>query len=462
MRTWTDATGTYTVVAALVDADEGKVRLKRPDGMLIVVPMQRLSLADLRYVREELKRRLGQGGSTPGTAAPGSSTQPTTRPGDWPGWRGPNRDGKSPDTGLLKQWPEGGPPRLWHVRGIGEGYSSVAVVDGLVYITGKVDDTLVLTALDMEGKHRWKVPLGPAFTKSHPGARSTPMIDQGNLYLVTGVGLIVCCDAKSGRNKWTRRMSDFGGKVPGWGYAESVLILGNLAVVTPGGANCIVALDKQSGRPVWSSRGFDAGAQYSSCIAFEHQGTPLVVNGTHKGIVGVDARNGKVLWSDDFSAGNTANCPTPVYENGYVFWANGYGKGGVCLKLGPKGTSAARAWTTREMVCHHGGYIVHEGYLYGNNGSGWACLELTTGRVMWQERAVGKGSVCFADNMLYLFGESGGRVGLATCSPQGLEMRGEFRVEGEGPSWAHPVVIGGRLYVRYADNLYCFDVKTRD
>jgi outer membrane protein assembly factor BamB len=143
-----------------------------------------------------------------------------------------------------------------------------------------------------------------------------------------------------------------------------------------------------------------------------------------------------------------------------VFWANGYGKGGICLKLGNGGAVATQVWTTGDMVSHHGGYIVHQGHIYGNNDNrGWSCLELTTGRTVWQARGVGKGSLCFADDMLYLFGEKGGRVGLATCSPTGLEMRGEFSVAGDGPSWAHPVVIGGRMYIRYADNLYCFDVR---
>jgi len=172
-------------------------------------------------------------------------------------------------------------------------------------------------------------------------------------------------------------MREFGGKMPGWGYAESVLIYGNLAVVTPGGNNCIVALDKGTGKPVWSSQGFNAGAQYSSCYAFEHEGVPMIVNGTREGVVCVEPKGGRVLWSNPFSARNTANCPTPV----------------------------------------------------------------------------------FADDMLYLFGERGGKVGLAPCSSQGMQMKGAFSVQGKGPSWAHPVVIGGRFYVRYDTNLYCYEVR---
>jgi outer membrane protein assembly factor BamB len=222
-----------------------------------------------------------------------------------------------------------------------------------------------------------------------------------------------------------------------------------------------VALNKNSGKPVWTSQGFQAGAHYSSNYLFNFGGADVVTNGTGEGIVGLDAKTGKTLWSNPFSSGNTANCPTPIFSDGYVFWANGYGKGGVCLRLSgnARNISAKEAWQTRDMVCHHGGYIVDQGYIYGNNNNAWVCLDLKTGKKLWEERAVGKGSACEADGMLYLFSEEGGRVGLASYSPDGLSMKGTFTVEGEGPSWAHPVVIGGRLYLRYDTNLYCFDVR---
>ena len=187
----------------------------------------------------------------------------------------------------------------------------------------------------------------------------------------------------------------------------------------------------------------------------------MLVNGTDQGIVCVDPKTGRSLWANPFSSRNTANCPTPVYSEGYVFWANGYGKGGICLRLTvERGRVVAQeAWKTSDMDCHHGGYVVHEGYIYGNHSNGWVCLDLKTGRKMWQAGAVGKGSVCYADEMLYLFGERGGKVGLATCSPDGLQLKGTFSVAGDGPSWAHPVVIGGRLYLRYDTNLYCYEVR---
>ena len=197
---------------------------------------------------------------------------------------------------------------------------------------------------------------------------------------------------------------------------------------------------------MWVSNGFAAAAQYGSCYAFEFGGVPIIAAGTHGGLVGVNARNGQAIFTNPFASDNTASCPTPVAADGYVFWAAGYGKGGVCLKLeGARDrVSAQEAWTTPDMVCHHGGYIIHEGHIYGNNdGKGWSCINLASGDTVWKERGVGKGSLCFADGMLYLFSEKGGRAGLGTCSPSGLEMRGEFNVKGEGESWAHPLSSAG-------------------
>ena len=379
---------------------------------------------------------------------------------EWPGWRGPNRDGKSADRGLLKEWPAEGPKLLWKVDDIGVGFSSVAVTGGKVYISGDQDGKLTIFALDLAGKHLWKADLGQG--RGGPdGSRATPVIDEGRLYLLNGHGLVGCYDAKTGDKKWTREAREFGGRAHGWGYAESVLIYKDLAVVTPGGKSCIVALDKKTGEKVWASEGFTAPPNYSSCIALTYENVPLIVNGTGGGIVGVDARTGAALFSNNWSAGNTANCPTPAYADGYIFWANGYGRGGICLKLSAADgkVSAEQAWTTKDLVCHHGGYIIHEGYIYGNHNGGWSCLELKTGKKMSEARGVGKGSLCFADGMLYLFGESGGQAALATCSPDGLEIKGRVKVQGKGPSWAHPVVVGGRLYLRYDTNLYCFDVK---
>ena len=378
---------------------------------------------------------------------------------DWPCFRGPNHDDKSADKGLLKEWPADGPAKVWQFGGLGKGFSTVSVSGDTLYASGDVGDQLILFALDPGGKPKWKVAHDKAWDHNYPGARSTPTVDDDRVYLVSGPGLIGCYSARNGDKVWTRTMQELGGKTPNWGYAESVLIQGGLAVVTPGGAGCITALDKATGKTIWQSKGFDGPAHYGTCTPFTCNAVPMLAVGTGGGLFCVDARSGAKIFSDPFSAGSTANIPSPAAADGYVLWATGYGKGGLCMKLGP--TGAAQAWTSKELVCHHGGYLIDNGYIYGNHERGVACLELKTGRKQWFDKGVGKCSITYADGMLYLLGENDGAVGLAPASPDGFKLAGRFSVPGEGPSWAHPVVTGGRLYLRYDTNLYCFDVKAK-
>ncbi len=388
------------------------------------------------------------------TAGAGAGTE-------WPGWRGANRDGKSDDTGLLKSWPTNGPALAWKATGLGQGFSSATVAGGAIFTSGIKGGHLYLIALGMDGAPKWSKDVEPGFVDDRPGSRSTPTYDNGSVYLETDLGKVGCYDAATGAEKWTRQLSEFGGKTPPWGFSESVLVTGDLAIATPGGTNCLVAFNRKTGATVWASEPF-GDAHYSSPILVQFEGVAMIINGTHAGLIAVDAKTGKKLWTNAFSAGNTANCPTPAYSDGYVFWANGYGKGGICLKLGVQDgkVTATEAWRTGDMVCHHGGYIIQDGYIYGNNGGGWACLDLKSGQKKWQEQAVGKGSICYADGMLYLFSENGGHVGFGAAVPTGFKLAGDFTVQGKGSSWAHPVIAGGRLYLRYDDSLYAYELST--
>ena len=398
------------------------------------------------------------------TAVVGLLLVQTARAEDWPQWRGPNRDGKSGETGLLKKWPSGGPKFIWKVAGLGEGYSSPAVAKGRIFITGLIGGNLVLKAFDLAGKEVWSQILGPGWTDggTYPGSRSTPAVDGGGVYVFSGKGLLSCRSVADGRKVWAVDIpKTFGGGRPQWAYSESPLVTGNMVVVTPGGSKCIVALNKQNGRTVWTSKGVNDAAHYSSAIAFKFKKASLIANMTAKGLVCVNAADGQFLWRNDRASGSTAVCPSPVYSDGYVFGASGYGNGGACVRLSVSGgrVTAPQAWETSEMNCHHGGYVVVDGHIYGNHSNGWSCLDLRTGERKWNARGVGKGSICYADGMLYTFSERGGRIGLVPAVPTGFSMVGSFSVEGSGPSWAHPVVAGGRLYLRYADNLYAYDVR---
>jgi len=378
---------------------------------------------------------------------------------DWPCFHGPNRDNKSPDQGLLKEWPAGGPKLVWKTEIVGKGFSSATIADSTVYITGDVANVCTLFAFDMNGTLKWKMDAGQGWEqKNYTGSRGSATVDGGLVYVLNAHGVLTCFDAKTGQRKWSHTAKEFGGSAGGWGYAESPLIYKTAVVFKPGGSGCIVALNKQTGALMWKSSGFSAGPEYSSCMTFSLGNQDFIATGTRGGIVCVNATTGAKVWMNDFCANNTANCPTPAFSDGHLFWSNGYGKGCICLKPGPAGATVV--WQGQQMVCHHGGYVIHEGHIYGDSAK-TVCLDLKTGQEKWSERFVGKGSLTYADGMLYLFGESGGKAALVACTPEKPQLKGEFSVAGTGASWAHPVVIGGRLYLRYDTNLYCYDVKAK-
>jgi outer membrane protein assembly factor BamB len=380
---------------------------------------------------------------------------------DWPGFLGPNRDGLSPDTGLLRQWPTTGPELMWKIDTLGPGWSSVAISKGRLYTTGNANGKQMLICLDFDGRPIWSVQQGPQCDhRSYPGARSTPTIDEERIYVTGGNGLVTCHRTTDGRLLWQRDMkSEMQGKVGGWRYAESVLILDELAIITPGGKQAIVALDKRTGEDVWKSDA-SATAGYSSCIAITEGDDTVIVNGSQSGLLVVDAKTGKLVHLHKFAVGNTANVPTPAYVDGRLFWAVGYGKGSLCLEVGhdSDGWSFEEAWRNADLNCHPGNYVVAHGQVFGKGRSGLVCVDLKTGETLWKER-VRSGQVCWGDGMLYVLADSGGQLSLVDPRDDASRIKGSFSVEGEGRSWAHPVVIDGRLLVRYDTNLYCFDVK---
>jgi outer membrane protein assembly factor BamB len=392
-------------------------------------------------------------------------------PSGWPQWHGPNRDGKSLDTGLLKNWPAEGPKLLWKTTGMGQGYSTVSIGGGRIYTSGlkgeHPKEHLFLTALDMQGKVLWTKDTGPAFSGHHVyhGSRGTPTYDNESLYLVSGLGLLGRYDARTGKTVWTRDIKkDFKPGKMRWGFTESLLVLDDVVIATPGGDAFMVALDKKDGKTVWKSKPWSV-AHYSSPIYVEYEGVPMIINGACDGIAGVHAKTGKILWTQEFAKNNMANVPTPSFSDGYVFWAVGYGKGGICLKLSVSGekVTAREVWRTKAIETQYGGYVIHDGYIYGNHGYNWSCLDLKTGKKMWGGKGVAKGAIAFADGMLYLFGIDKGHTALAPATPKELKLTGEFKLATKkGPAArAHPVICGGRFYLRFDQDLRCFDVKAR-
>lgn len=386
---------------------------------------------------------------------------------DWPQWRGWKRDGVSSETGLLKKWPEGGPKLLWSVKGLGKGFSTVAIADGTVYTTGLVSKIEKLFAFDLQGNKKWTKSYGKGWAGSHPGARTTPTVDGDRLYVISGAGVVVCFDAKTGQKRWWVNVVErFGGQSLNWGISESALIEGEKVICTPGGSDAtVVALDKNTGKTVWTSEGLSDAAAYCSAILVERGGTRLVVTITARSIVGIKAEDGTVLWQhrNKLHKGKPrdVNPNTVVHDGGRLYVTSRF-VGGMMLELSEDGSRVSKVWENVDHDPHHGGVVAVDGFIYGasTESKKWMCLDWATGKVLYERRWRGKGSLASAEGMLYCYEEEKGTVGLVKASPKGFEIVSSFKVpEGTGEHWAHPVVCGGRLYIRHGDVLMVYDIK---
>jgi len=391
----------------------------------------------------------------------------------WPQWQGPKRDNISEETGLLKSWPEGGPKMLWQVGGLGGGFSTVSVADRKIYTTGMVNKEGVLFCIDWGGKELWKQSYGPEWTGDHPGVRCTPTIDNSRVYVISGVGQVICFDAADGKKIWQKNAAQtFEGKTPRWGYAESPLILKDKVIFTVNGAKAtIIALDKNTGKLLWSGGDLKEDATYCSPIAFEHGGRTIIAAYTGKHIFGVDAADGKILWtytiSESGQRGRDIHPNTPVYLDGMLFCTSGYDTGAVMLKLSADGASVEKAWANKDFDVHHGSVVLIDGYLYGanwkDNGDGdWMCVEWKTGKTMYQTHWENKGSLTIAEGMLYCYEEKNGNVALVKAEPTGFNPISIFKISlGDGEHWAHPVICGKRLFIRHGDVLMAYDIAAK-
>ncbi len=387
---------------------------------------------------------------------------------DWPQWRGPNRDDVSKETGLLKQWPAGGPKRVWLYQEGGLGYSGFSVAKGKLFTMGARGETEFLIALDANtGKELWSAPVGTRYTNRWgDGPRSTPTVDGDRVYTLGGRGDLICANVADGKILWKKSMTALGGKLQNWGYTESILVDGDKVVCTPGGPQgAVVAFKKADGSLLWQSKEFTDDAQYSSIIAINHNGKRQYVQLTMKSLVGLDASNGKVLWRSDWP-GKTAVIPTPIYKDGHVYIASGYGVGCKLVKIGP-GNQVSDVYMNQVMKNHHGGVILVGNHLYGySDGSGWVCQDFMSGNEVWANKSLGKGAIGYADGMLYLLDEGSGTVALIEASPKGWSEKGRFKLDPQttqrspqGKIWVHPVISNGKLYLRDQEIIFCFDVK---
>ncbi len=391
---------------------------------------------------------------------------------DWPQWRGPERNGISRETGLLKEWPAEGPKLLWQVKEIGDGYSTPAVVGDRLYLmsnTGK-EDEFVQALSTSDGKQLWSArvgKVGPNMGPQYPAARSTPTVDGDVLYALGSNGDLACLEL-DGKTRWQKSLrTDFGGKPGTWAYAESPLIDGDVLVCTPGGSEAtLVALNKKTGETIWKSALPEGDeAAYASIIIVNASGIKQYVQFLQKGLVGVEAATGKFLWRYDRTAkGSPANIPTPIAEGDFVYSAAGKSGGAVVHLKADAGTvEAEEIYFQPKLPTAIGGAVDVGGYLYGTNSQGLMCAQFGTGEVKWQDKCIGAGSVCEAESRLYVHGEKGD-VALVEATPEGYHEKGRFKLpdqpdRGKSQAWAYPVVAGGRLYIRDLGVLWCYDIK---
>jgi outer membrane protein assembly factor BamB len=388
-------------------------------------------------------------------------------------WRGPGRTGIFNETGLLRKWPEGGPVLLWESAGMGDGYSSATVTEDAVYVTGRKDSSDVLTALTLDGKKKWETIYGKAWITNHPGSRCTPTYYNGNLFLISGSGDIVCVGS-DGKIQWSKNhYSMYESKPIMFGISESPLVVDNMVIASPGGKKAsLVAFNVNDGKVVWEAEPLNEEPQYVNPKLIEYAGKKIIITVMGTDIFAVDAKDGKILWKVNYASINAAtgnvmknHAITPIYKDGYLLIANGYNWVALKLKLSKDGNSAEIVWENRNFDPQLGGVVLLGNYIYGTNHMSkpvdtWVCLDWNTGKTLWTSKWFSKGSIISADGMLYLYEEKTGHVALVRPDSTKLDIVSEFQVtKGEGPFWAHPVISKGRLYIRHGDILMVYLIK---
>jgi len=385
----------------------------------------------------------------------------------WAQFRGSNRDGQSSETGLLKSWPGGGPKCLWVSEvDLGIGYSSPAVTKDAINTTGVFDADGCVIALGLDGKSKWKTKYGRDFTKIFLSARTTPTVDGKRLYVMSGLGRVVCLGTEKGDEKWAvDTVKEYGAVNLRWGIAECPLVCDDKVICTPGGTKAtIVALDKTSGKEVWKCSVGTNTSSYCSPIRIKDDARDLIVTMLEKYVVGVSTKTGKLLWRHPYAGPYIVHPNSPVYSDGQIYVTSGYDTGGLMLSLAADGKKVQKLWTEKTLDTHHGALVKVGQYLYGSNWKSnargtWMCLDWKTGKITSETPWSNKGSIITAEGLLYCFTEAG-TMALVKPGPAAWEVLSSFDViKGSGKFWAHPAISDGKLYIRRGETLMAYDIK---
>ncbi len=422
-------------------------------------------------------------GATSSNRAPSQTGAVASPEPGWPQWRGPRRDGVCDETGLLPRWPDQGPKLLWQIQGLGRGYSCPIISQDRLFITGDFGDQLLIIALDMDGKTIWRTPNGNSWKGSYPGARACVAISEGRVYHLNAHGRLACLEATNGAELWAiETLKEFAGQNLTWAISECLLVDEQKVYVTPGGRKGLMAaLDKKTGKTVWTSEPLRFNAQgklvkiqpdgegssidsagYASPVLCQIKGRKIVVNCSLQHMVGIDAESGRLLWSIPYPSRYQVIACTPVLLEEAIFISCPDSQGGTLFRLDAKTQAPDTIWISNLDTCH-GGVVCVSNALYGSyyrSVKGWGCLNAADGTVSYQTKDLAMGSVLYANGRLYCLGQDG-IMALINPTVQGFEFCGRFQLapQANGDAWTHPVIHGQRLYLRYHETLYCYDVK---
>ena len=377
-------------------------------------------------------------------------------------WRGKDRDGKYHNEKLLKSWPKNGPELLTTITGLGKGYSSPAVTNDRIYITGLEDDIGYLYAFDLTGRPLWKKSYGEEWDARYEGSRVTPTVLENKLYFSNSLGQIFCFD-DNGNKVWQFDMEEeFDAPNLRFGMTESLLLDGDRLFCTPGGDDVTIGvLNRHTGKVMKKIKGNGQSSAYCSPTIINHNGRRIFVTMLEQSLIGVDLKSLNMIFEYEFSTRRGINPNTPLYHNGYLYIVSGYGKGGELLKLSEDGTALKLIWADSQLDSQMGSVVLIDGHLYGSghDNRNWYCVEFLTGKVKYSSRELGrKGNIIFSDGMLYIYSEKGD-VALVKPNSEKFEIISSFKLDyGSGEHWAHPVIRDGKLYVRHGDILNIYNI----